>query len=609
MNGKNNKTDVARVPRQDKAAEAEPVPNPQKIAKADISFWLFITLALVIGVVLRLYLISYQILLDDEWHGMDYAIGNSFSYLFTHSGVGATCIPMNLYRWFLLNTFGWSELLLRLPTLAAGILSLAVFPVLVRKIFNCRTTIIFAFLLAISPFLIFYSRTCRPYSMVALLGFSSILALYFWATSGERKYVVIYVVAGVLAVYFNLFAVIAVLTPLGCVFLVKLMHTLTDSAGKRVQIVPSLPALTFAGVAIALLLSLLLLPALIQSSIGTTLRVDRMTLESLFEFACMLSGTANKFMVVLFWGLLVFGQILLLRRIPLLGGIFFSITILCFGVLVFFGPGYIYVPLVISRYVILVFPLSFLLVALGMDYLLEYLHFAKLLKGRSYGVLLTSLIAAAFLSALFFAGPLIKIYAFPNNFTNHSAFQESYEPLRWDRSYISDMRPDFFIASKDHIPGFYQWLSSEPDANVIIEYPMMLGDCFNLYYYYQHFHKKRIIAGYFPELEIKGVKSEGCIYSNMYIDYVLSRVPYTGKLEFSNMINVMNIEALRQSHARYIILHKNLMAEMQPRFARNPSQVYSPVIYLDSIYRRILGSPVFEGRNLIVFKIPSTLTH
>jgi len=130
-----------------------------------------------------------------------------------------------------------------------------------------------------------------------------------------------------------------------------------------------------------------------------------------------------------------------------------------------------------------------------------------------------------------------------------------------------------------------------------------------LYYYYQHFHKKRIIAGYITKLEVQGVKSKGFIYDDMYVDYVLSKVPDTGKLTFSNMIDMMNIEALRQSQAHYIILHKDLVAEMLPRFVRNPSQVYGPVIYLDLIYRRALGSPVFEGRNLIVFKIPSTLTH
>ena len=142
----------------------------QTVLRADIYFWLFAGLALIVGIILRFYMLSGQILLDDEWHGIDYAIGNSFSYLLTHSGQGATCIPLNLYRRFLLQTVGWSELLLRLPAIIAGVLSLVIFPVLVKKIFSLRVTIVFAFLVAVSPFLIFYSRVSRPYSIFTLLG-------------------------------------------------------------------------------------------------------------------------------------------------------------------------------------------------------------------------------------------------------------------------------------------------------------------------------------------------------------------------------------------------------------------------------------------------------
>jgi len=600
-------------------AETKQSLKSQDASKTDISFWLFIVLAFLLGTVLRLYLISEQILLDDEWHGMHYVIDSSFSYLLTHSGLHATSIPMNLYHRLLLRTLGWSELLLRLPALAAGVLGLVVFPVLAKKIFSRRVTIIFVFLLAISPFLIFYTRVCRPYSMVTLLGFLSVLALYFWATSGERRYAVTYVVAGVLAVYFHLFAAIAVLTPLGYVFMVKLIRK------GQVRIVPSLRELIFAAVSIALVLSLLILPALIQSSVGTEIGADRMTLKSLVGFACMLSGTANKFMVVLFWGLLGFGQILVLRKMRLLGGIFCSVAILHFGALVIFSSDGIHAPIVISRYVTVLFPMSFVLVALGTDGILKYLQSAGLMKGRGYSGLLTNLIAAAFLAALFFAGPLIKLYTRPNNFTNHSAFQESYEPLTWEQSYTSDMAPGFIIKKAD-LPSFYQWLSGQPGTSTIIEYPMEIFDLNNLFYYYQHFHKKAVIAGYVTNPDIVGYtidrkppeeakpRSRLTYLYPIPIDNILSRVPDTRKLAFRNMVDVMDIEALRQQpQADYIILHKTVwVAEVPHPDAGNKIPFYmssKSVDYLNQTYRKSFGPPIFEDHNIIVFRISPAPTH
>lgn len=569
-------------------------------------FWFFIGLAFLIGTVLRLYMLSDQILLGDEWHGIDYAIGNSSFYLLTHFALGATSIPMNLYRSFLLKTFGWSEFLLRLPALIPAILSLAVLPVFVRKIFSRRATIIFAFLLAISPFLIFYSRVCRPYAMYMLLGFLSVWALYLWVVGGERKYACIYVAAGVLATYFHLIALVPILTALGFVFLVKLIRRLTTSFIRRVRIVPGFAQLTLAAFSVLFLLTLLLLPALMQSLTALVRDVDRMALKSLIGFACLLAGTSNKMLVGLFWVLLVVGQVMLFRKSFLLAGMFISIFVSYFLAMIILSPAGMDCPIVILRYAILLYPASYILVALAMDSFLKYFQSAKLIKGSGYGALLSSFMTAGFLAVLFFAGPLVRLYASPNNFTNHCAFQESYEPPNWDQSYITDMGPEFLLNRKD-IPRFYQRLSSELNVTAVIEYPMVVGD-FNLYYY-QHFHGKKVIAGYFTKLDIMvAEKSPGFVCSNTYVDQILSRMADTSKLKFRNMISVADIEALRHSQAEYIILHKNLMTEFSPHLHGSHNQIYKTIPHLYQIYRSYFASPVFEDNNLIVFRIPPPVT-
>ncbi len=571
------------------------------------NFWFFICLLLAmgLGVCLRLYGVLDQILLDDEWHGMFFVALYPSSYLLTHFELGATCIPLHLYRWFLLETFGWSEILLRFPLLAASVLSLVIFPVLVRKIFTRRIAVNFAFLLAICPFLITYSRICRPYSMVLLLCFVSVISLYLWTAGQGRKYATFYVVTGILAVYFHFFAAVAVFAPLGYVIAVKITHRIFAVSGRRIHIAPDLRAFVVAAVSVVLLLSVLLVPALILSPIPTMLNVDQITFKSLVGFASMLSGSANGFIVILFFGFFVFGQYRLLRENPLLGGIFLSVFVLYSAVMMLPGSICISSPAVISRYAVVVFPLSFVVVALGMDEVIKYFQFFKFVKSRRYLIILPNVLMPVFWAALFFTGPLLRIYVQPNSFTNHPAFYESYQLLNWEQPYNTNMERDLLMKKED-VPAFYRWLSEQPGKFAIIEYPMDICGDFNLYYYYQHFHKKRVMVGYITEPDIQGYgvpegKSVSSVTPGRYIDKVLSSVSDKSRLKFRNMVDMMNVNAVRKSGAGYIILHKYLFAEMFPSFFNE--QMYMPVAYLDQLYREVFGMPVFEDRNIVVFSV------
>src|SRR5665213_899641 len=129
------------------------------------SFASALMLAFLAGLFLRLHLLSGQVLIDDEWHGLYYVIGKSPWWLLTHFSIpGATCIPLNFYTWLLGATIGWSELMLRLPSLVCGLLIVVAGLLLARKLVGTRRAALLAFLLAISPTLVFYSRISRPYS-------------------------------------------------------------------------------------------------------------------------------------------------------------------------------------------------------------------------------------------------------------------------------------------------------------------------------------------------------------------------------------------------------------------------------------------------------------
>jgi len=590
----------------EKAGPAQMIKNnPQNLSsktlKTELFFWGFIILTFLIGTFLRLYMVSEQILLDDEWHAIGFVTDKSFFYLLTHFGISANCIPMNLYRFLLLKTVGWSELMLRIPSLCSGILFLAVFPILIRKIASHRAAVIFSFLAATSPVLIFYSRVSRGYSMVVLLGFLSILLLYLWITNGQRQYALLYIIVGGLAVYFHLFALITVLTPLGLVILLRIMPKTIGFQFVKVPIRLPSRDLIITTLGMLIFLGLLLLPALIQSPFPMVPSEDQVTFNSLVGVIYLLSGTSNHLILLIYLGVIAAGQILLFKKNPLLWGMFNSIIVFYFLAMMIIRHAYIDNSIEILRFSISIVPICFVLLSFGIDEILNFLQISKTIRSLAFSKLSGNLLAAYFLLALFLTGPLPELYASTNNFTNHSAFQESYKKKTWEQSYQSGVMPGFII-NRRAIPIFYQWLSIQSNTQGIIEYPMYIGDHFNQYYYYQHFHRKRVITGYITKF--KGLNpSLGHVYGDMYIDHPLSRVNDADKLNFKNIINMLNFEALKHSNCRFAILHKNLMAEMFRRSSGHDNAVYMPVKYLAEIYRKRLGAPVFEDQHLIIFNL------
>ena len=583
------------------------VADPAADPVSDRLLYAHLTMAFLAGAALRLAFVTSQILLDDEWHALDYSIGNSLWFLLTHASVpGATCIPLNVYTWVLLQTVGWNETLLRLPALVPGIGALAVLPWLVGKAFTRKTTVVFAWLLAICPVLISYSRIARPYGMVGLTGAASVLFGYLWLVSGRRVHGILHVACGVIAVYFHWFAIAPVAAPLACALCFKLAPSGARFA--REQVRPSHRDIGFATFAFAVALSVLVLPALVNAMGGpmsSVVGAGDMTTETLVGFASMLAGTASMPLVVLFHGLLAVGLACLFKRAPLLASILLASAVLCYVSLAITRPDLIHSARVVSRYVVAAFPLALVLVAHGVGTLASALPSARE-WGRwgGPGPMVGWLACGAVVVALFALGPMPRLYGGPNNFTGHAAFLESYAPLRWDRSYPSDMLRDApVIDGIGALSPFYQRLASDAECGAIIEYPMLVGDHFNLYYYYQHFHGKRVVAGYFRNLDLSNVKSVGWVMGNRYADFVMSREHDPDKLKMSNMVDVASMDSVRRSGATYVVLHRRLMTEMFPRAVAPAEPSYGPVEYLAPIYRNEFGVPVFEDANLVVFRV------
>jgi len=199
------------------------------------------------------------------------------------------------------------------------------------------------------------------------------------------------------------------------------------------------------------------------------------------------------------------------------------------------------------------------------------------------------------------SGPMPGMLRKPNNFTNHGIFQHNYGQIDWSRSFDSEFDPaGFSIVTEictDELSSFYSFLGARHNQRPVVEYPMMIGDHFNPYYFYQWYHQRPVIIGYTAGISSPVPLPGGGVYGNTYISEVLNLVDDQSKLHFSNLINMTDFSGMKKQNVEYIIIHKHLEAE----FDRITSQPVDLAMLLQ-IYRKELYF-VFEDTHIVVFSI------
>jgi hypothetical protein len=563
-------------------------------------WWWSLLLAVVAGAFLRSYLLAAQVLIDDEWHGVYYAIGKSPVWLLTHFSIpGATCIPLNLYTCALAASVGWTETLLRLPSWVCGIMCIVAGPLLARKLVGSSRVAWLAWLLAASPLLVFYSRLCRPYSAVALLGLAAVLCAAHWRQTGDRRSAAGFAITGVLAVYFHLFAVVTVAAPV--------LAALTEGAYGKWRAKPCAAVgkttmrswLLVAG-GMAVVGAILILPALIHSLQTTFFNIagaGSLRWQSLPRVASLVAGTGSPVLIGLVGLLLVAGVVDQWRRDSWWAGTLLSLYPLHALALLASRPDSAQAAIVLVRYCIPLVPVSLLLVACGLQAVLEWLGGRTALRPG-----LQILMGGALVALLVSTGPLPQSYVAPNNFTSHGAFQHDYATIDWHQSFRSELTPPgstlVTTIRVQEVSPFYGELARAANGRPIVEYPMMVGDHFNPFYYYQHFHRRPVIVGYATDVFLDRGLAPGNIYGDTYVDQVLSLVKPATVLRFRNLVDMDDLGAMRARQVEYVILHK--------RFEADLPQVTLPLPDLGRLmqaYRQSLGAPAYEDSFIVAFRL------
>ena len=567
------------------------------------SYYLSLSILTVLGIFLRLYNINNQFFVNDEWHKLTAASRYNFLHLFTHFSPYAP--PSNIYAELLLNTIGWNEILLRLPSILAGIIALLIFPFLIQKVTNKRIALCFAALFSISQYAINYSRHSRPYSIILFLTFCFLFYILLFIKEGDEKYILIAAFFGFLSIYFHLFSLpiifIGFIYILGLDVFKKFSFFTYLFNGEKYFI--NRKGL-YKGLLLFFILMLIFFYFPVKNGLFDSLPHSssmNLKLTTLWDISHYLCGTGYVYINILLLLLFFLGIYVHFKEDRILCILFFSTMIGVILSIIIAKPSQVNIPYVFMRYSIVLVPIFIFFTSCGINYLY---HKLKLITEHKYRIrgILPVFTAGLF---LFYFGhtPDIRLLKKPNNFTLHPVYQHNFYPF--DMQYLAS---NYFGGcekkmDKDSIPQFYKDIAKDTSIKRIIEFPMPIHTQINFYYFYQYYHQKEIIGGFLPGLslppfEYTRANSSKKKRSPRLEYYILGAKK--DKLKFKNLCNIAEINSIKAADADFLIIHKNYCAE-SALMADVPILKFESILF--NSYSKSIGPPYYEDKWIWVFKL------
>ena len=401
--------------------------------------------AFALGAYLRLDQIAAQVLIDDEWHLVHQITYYPPAHIALSFGAADYSIPLALLNCVWMRWFGVSELSLRMPMLIAGILTVVLLPLGLRGKVGDRTIALFALLLALSPFLVSYSRIARSYAL-------TLPAIYvaYWlfervngGTAIRWKATLGYGLLCGLIVWTHPVTGPMVVAPI-------LARAWTTWRSRRPDWRPLLASALAAGIAIALAV----LPPLVKdpAALAGKSGVDGITLETLDGALFLWLGTGSRVLVCVCIVLTAIGWKTVWCATPLVRWATLGSALTAL-VLYVIRPWWVDHSLAFGRYLLPAVPLLLLAVAAGV---VRVADAARRATGMERGrVAWTLALATPLLAGLWVTSPTPELLARPNSYTQHSFFQYDYRN-KWNaaRNGTSGIsRSAFWATLADRPPG------------------------------------------------------------------------------------------------------------------------------------------------------------
>ncbi len=438
-----------------------------------LPFFLILTL----GAFLRFFRVGEQFIIDDEWHALNAVQDHDYGWIYSHIGHADHSIPLTLLYELFSHTIGLGEITMRLPSLIAGVIAIVLLPRLMRPWLKPGETLMMSALIAISPFLINYSRIARPYSMLFLLAGASLILAWLWWKNDDRTSGAGWIFCTVLAAWLNPVSLALTTSP----FLWFLASALVES--KSGNHLPLRRAI-YTGAGISLCVGLLLYSPISNdfASLAVKSGLHQANAETLLVAATLYSGSGYLLVTALMTGVAITGWLFLYRRDRGFALYIIAVSTASTLAVLLTGAEWISFGLVLARYQIGLLAIFLALVSIGLATI-----GGKLLAALNLPRNHLNWLAPVCLLVLFLSGPLPLARAGTNQFMHHMSLQFDYDP---DRNPIT-------VALEPLTPEpFYQEIAAHHPGGdaVIVETPWYLESNWNGLPIYQQVHGQQVLV-------------------------------------------------------------------------------------------------------------------
>ncbi|HIF40566.1 MAG TPA: hypothetical protein EYQ74_05660 [Planctomycetes bacterium] len=497
------------------------------------------------GAYLRLWQLGQQIVVGDEVHALKSAGSGTVGTILTLNGLPDKSIPMALWDHLLIQTVGLSEWGLRFPVLLAGLLALAILTVFAWRQISPLAGVLVAWLAALSPQMVMFSRFARPYMPIMLL---SLLTVVFWQQqlAGKRRRGWYAIISTLFAISLSPTCAPALAAANGCGLLLLIKQDGWSalrpprSLHKGRVLGPVLIAVVTAVLIAGLAQALRMLPEARNFMLRTRWKGTPVDWPVVLEY---ISFTQHQGLRIWFGISLIIG---LLSPRPGVRALGFTLTVMAVvqvGCIVLFVPwgGRAFS---IMRYLLVLYPLALLLTATGIDLQISLIR--RVLGGKArWGGLWAPAALITIAASVLNTGPLPNLYQASNSFTG--MWPERVTPL-----------PNFAHTAYPAVPTFYRFLAETNDDLTIIEAPSISTSPASLMHYARHqeMHHQRVV--------------------------LLNRRPaYQGK---SEGINLTSIRRLKPSGGHglkgidYIIVHRDFIEERRAMLSLGEDTSRNPLV-------------------------------
>lgn len=516
------------------------------------------------GVYLRLDQLQFQVLLDDEWHVIHQILqGKGPTELLRTFGTADYSIPLGLLYWFQSHWFGLSELNMRWPMLFFGVASLFAFTGYAWRKVSPYAALVLAVFLSVSPMLVIYSRTARPYALTLLLSYIALYAFYrYWQNGSHRfNWAVVYCILAPLCIWLHPITGPFVITP----FLLETARSLLQSRWR------DLSKLAMLAIPAGLVTALLIIPP-ISNDPGALLEksgmahIDTATIIGMWY---MWLGTPSTICIILLVALSGFGIGPLLRKSELLQSAALGLVLTATLVLLT-QPAWANNSLTFGRYLLPAIPLLLLCLASGVVRL-------ALQARKHFGITGQTLVALTLLILMIGYGyhsPLWGLLHVPNSHTTHSRFQIDFRSSR-----------NMVVQYQDTIPlsPFWASLSASPANSLLVAVAPFHFETYNWdAVRWEQLGEQRIQPAYF---------------TGFCTQFRYGEVPQNQRFQFKNAFYLSSLGESQVSKPDWLVYTKVPQAKRNDRLVGN--EIWKCVEKL----RRERGIPDYEDEYLFAYRL------